>query len=89
MYLLLQTESVGRAPVKQALWFGGVVFGIDWLLYSLALPLFVDVSMAEFAVRVGIDIFSVIAGLLAFELIFREHSPRAPAQSAIDSPGLE
>jgi len=55
-------KDIGKAAI-----FGIVVFGIDWLLYNLFVPVFFNVSLIEllrsFFIRSIIDIIGVCIGV--------------------------
>ena len=67
MYRLLRQELSESSPVKQALWFGGIVFGIDWLFYNLFLLLFFQWPLIEILLVTAFDIISVIIGVFFVE----------------------
>lgn len=67
MYQLLRQEPTGWSPAKRAIWFGGIVFGIDWLFYSLFLLLFFQWSLIEVWLISAFDIISLIIGVFFVE----------------------
>ncbi len=89
MYLLLCPGIVGTAgsasntaksPAAKAVYFGILIFGIDYLLFSLFLSLVFDyqiwpvgalLSYADLLIRVAIDIISVTAGVYIYEAILK------------------
>ena len=71
-YLLLKQSLRSHSPVKKALLFGCVVFGIDWVLFNLFAVLFVDVSPIKLISLAGSDIMLLIVGILFFEIFVKE-----------------
>ncbi len=89
MYLLLCSGNAGNAgsasntaksPVTKALYFGILIFGIDYLLFSLFLILVFDykiwpvgalLSYADLILRVAIDIIFVTAGVYIYGAILK------------------
>lgn len=76
MYLLLCSGISVKSPIEKAAYFGLLIFGIDYFLFSLFLTLVFDyqiwpvgelLSYADLLVRVAIDIISVIAGVYIYE----------------------
>jgi hypothetical protein len=67
MYVLLAQGSGGLAPFKQALWFGVVVFGIEWVLFAVFGFLFVEQSILVPLLGAGIDILFVVVAVWFFE----------------------
>ena len=76
MYWLLRQELAKYSPAKRALWFGGIVFGIDWLFYSLFLLLFLKLPLIEILLVPAFDILSVIIGIFIFEKFHEAVSPK-------------
>jgi|LGVE01.1.fsa_nt_gb hypothetical protein len=76
MYWLLRQELAKYSPAKRALWFGGIVFGIDWLFYSLFLFLFLKLPLIEILLVPAFDILSVIIGIFIFEKVHEAVSPK-------------
>ena len=76
MYWLLRQELAKYSPAKRALWFGGIVFGIDWLFYSLFLLLFLKLPLIEILLVPAFDILSVIIGIFIFEKVHEALRPK-------------
>jgi hypothetical protein len=62
MYAALRSGSKGHSPITRALWFGGVVLGIDWLFFHLFALLFYDLSLLATAVRPVLDVLFIVLG---------------------------
>jgi len=76
MYAALAPGSRGHSTISRALWFGGLVFGIDWLVFNLFALVFVDVSALNLIVRSVLDVFFVTLGVFVIEkLADRTASP--------------
>jgi hypothetical protein len=71
MYVMLAQGSGGLVPFKQALWFGAVVFGIQWVLFAVFGFLFVEMALLVPLLSAGIDILCVIAAVWFFERFLR------------------
>ena len=71
MYRLLRQESAKYSPLKRALLFGGIVFGIDWLFYNLFLLLFLKLPLVEILLVPAFDILSVIIGIYTVEKVHK------------------
>lgn len=78
MYLLLESGINKESPLSRAAYFALVVFGIDYFLFNLFLPLVFSyqlwpvgalLSYADLLVRCAIDIIFVGAGVYIFEII--------------------
>jgi hypothetical protein len=82
MYWLLRQELAKYSPAKRALWFGGIVFGIDWLFYNLFLLLFIKLPLIDILLVPTFDILSVIIGVFVFEKFNKALRPKArPSRS--------
>lgn len=67
MYVLLAQGSGGLTPFKQALWFGVVVFGIEWVLFAVFGFLFVEQSILVPLLGAGIDVLFMVVAVWVFE----------------------
>ena len=63
MYRLVGGEIGPHHPLKDAVMFGGLVFGLNWLLYNLFALLFIVVPVSDLISRSGFDTFGVILGV--------------------------
>jgi hypothetical protein len=73
-YFLLRDGVPGNTPWRRSLWFGGVAFGLYWILNNFFLPILFDMSFIQFTPTIGnyiyravIDIIFVSAGVYLFE----------------------
>jgi len=63
MYLLVGRSAWHGNPVKRALVFGGLVFGINWLIFNLFVLLFIKVPLSDLLFRSLFDSVAIIAGV--------------------------
>ena len=66
-YAALGPGARGHSPTTRALWFGGVVLGIDWLLFHLFMLIFFRMSALDLVIRPGLDVLFVILGVFVSE----------------------
>lgn len=73
-YSLLRSGGRGRTPLSKALWFGGIAFGLYWLLNNLFMPVVFDMSFIRFTPtimnyidRTVVDALFVGLGVYIFE----------------------
>ncbi|MCP4540702.1 MAG: hypothetical protein GY832_26485 [Chloroflexi bacterium] len=71
MYAILRTGSQGRSPITRALYFAGIILGIDWLLFNLFFLVFVNLRVLDVVVRVLIDLPFVALGAFISERLLR------------------
>lgn len=71
-YSLLKQSLNNYSPAKKAILFGGIILGIDWVLFNLFALLLVDESPIELLLMAGSDILLVIAGVLFFETFIKK-----------------
>lgn len=89
MYWLLASGLKGQSPLRRALWFAGVVFGLNWWLYNIFVPVLFQApsafTMEMVTTRVIVDIVFVLLGVFAFErgLALKSDSEAAPGRVAI------
>ena len=69
MYLLVGRGVRHENPVKQAMVFGGLVFGINWIIYNLFTLLFIKVPVLDLLSRSILDALAIIAGVYVSLLI--------------------
>lgn len=67
MYVVLGPGSRGDTSTTRALWFGGLVFGIDWVIFILFAPIFYDLPMLDTVFRSVLDVSFVVLGAFVFE----------------------
>jgi hypothetical protein len=56
----------GHSLIQHALWFGGALFGVNWLLFACFTPLIVDIPWTDVLAH-GIDIVFVVAGTMIYQ----------------------
>lgn len=66
IYFLLQQGSKGESHITQALYFGIVIFGSNWLMNHLFITVIAALS-ADLFVRAGIDILFVVIGVYTYK----------------------
>ncbi len=76
MYLYIEPGIAARSPLTKAAYFSLIVFGIDYLMFNLFVPLVFDyqiwpigafLSYADLFLRVTMDIIFVLAGVYVYE----------------------
>ena len=63
-WLNRHVDSGGR--IKRALILGGLLFGVDLLLFNFFMPLVFDADIPDLILRTLVDVLAVTAGCLAF-----------------------
>ena len=76
MYWLLRQETSKYSPLKRALVFGGLIFGIDWLFYNLFLLLFLKLPLIEILLVPAFDVLYVIIGVFVIEKFNKAPNPK-------------
>lgn len=71
-YSLLKQSVNKCSPFRKAIFFGGIIMGIDWILFNLFAVLLVDESLIELLLLAGSDILLVIVGVLFFEILIKK-----------------
>lgn len=78
MYLLLRPGIPAKSPFLKAIYFSVIIYGIDYFLFNLFMPLVFDyriwpigtlLSYADLFVRASMDVLSVAAGVYICEKI--------------------
>jgi len=72
MYILVGRGIGYENPLKQAMVFGGLVFGINWLIFNLFALLFIRVSVLDLLYRSIFDSLAIIIGVYISSLISRK-----------------
>lgn len=87
MYGLLRSAVNNYSSVKKALIFGGLIFGIDWLLFNFFAILFVSISPWELLLQAGTDILLMIIGIFVYEkfVVKTRHICSAEFSGALDN----
>ena len=71
MYGLLRQGIIKEnSPIKRSLFFGGVIIGIDWILFNLFVLLFVAMPILDPIILAVFNSASIIAGMFVFEILF-------------------
>jgi hypothetical protein len=68
-YLILGRAAPAQSPFRRAIWFGGVIFGINWLLVGMFLPIFYQAPVLNLIARYSIDIFFVTLSVFIAESV--------------------
>lgn len=63
MYILVGRDMPRRSPLEQAAVFGGLVFGINWVLFNLFVLLFIEIPVSDLLYRSVFDSLAVIIGV--------------------------
>ena len=69
MYVVVGAGSKGHSPVSRALYFAGIIIGIDWLLFNLFGLVFFDLPLLDVATRALLDLPFIALGVYASERI--------------------
>lgn len=69
-WLLRQGIMKEYSPVKRSFFFGGVIIGINWILFNLFVLLFVDMPFPDPFILSVLNIVSIILGMFVFERLF-------------------
>ena len=73
MYWLLASGLKGTSPLKRTLWFSVVVFGLNWWLFNIFVPILFQppnaFTMAAVTTRVLVDMVFVSLGVFALERV--------------------
>jgi len=63
MYIMIGRNIWRKNSLKQALTFGGLVFGINWVVYNLFVLLFIRVPISDLLLRSIFDSLAVMLGV--------------------------
>jgi hypothetical protein len=73
MYWLLAAGLKGKSPLQRTLWFAVVVFGLNWWLFNIFVPILFQApnafTMEMVTIRVIVDTAFVSLGVFAFERV--------------------
>lgn len=76
MYVLVKAGIKVKSPIKKAVFFGFVIFGINWLMYHAFVPIMVEVNIIDMFIRVGSDSLFIAIGVFALDgLMSSEPTP--------------
>ncbi|MCK5312635.1 MAG: hypothetical protein KAJ62_11025 [Desulfobacteraceae bacterium] len=70
MYAVMDMNIYQKIPFKHALLFGGLIFGLQWIIFNLFALLFVVVPVSDLLFRSVFDILAIILGVY----FYRKHS---------------
>ena len=68
MYVVMDMNIYKKIPFKHALLFGGLVFGLQWILFNLFALLFVVVPVSDLLFRSVFDTIAIILGVYFFSV---------------------
>ncbi|MCK4566037.1 MAG: hypothetical protein KAU48_01890 [Candidatus Thorarchaeota archaeon] len=68
-YVFLSPKLENTSHMKRAIWFGVIIFGINWILYHLFIPALFDASIFDVLPRALIDMIFVIIAIYVVEKI--------------------
>ena len=71
IYYIVSESLTEYSPFKKAIWFGVIIFGIDWLLFYSFVPIIQQVSLFDNFIRPVIDILFVSLGVFSYERILK------------------
>ncbi len=66
-YILLGSNPNRRPPLAQALWFGGLVFGVHWTWLFMYLPLVYAMAPLPILLQAAYDTLAIMIGIWLFE----------------------
>ena len=66
MYTLIGMNIYQKNPLKHALLFGGLVFGLQWIIFNLFALLFIVIPVWDLIFRSVLDTFAIIIGVYFF-----------------------
>ncbi|MCK4661493.1 MAG: hypothetical protein KAT68_01400 [Bacteroidales bacterium] len=72
MYYILSESLVEFSPLKKTIWFGLIIFGINWLLFYSFVPIIQKVSLSNNFIRPIIDIVFVSLGVYLYEILMQK-----------------
>ena len=77
MYMMIGRGITHDSPLKQAMIFGGLVFGINWIIFSLFALLFIKVPVSDLLCRSVFDSLAVMVGVYISSFLSRRPSAAA------------
>ena len=78
MYTLIGMNIYQRNPLKHALLFGGLVFGLQWIIFNLFALLFIVVPVLDLILRSVFDTLAIILGVYFFSMFQRRYIEQIP-----------
>ena len=73
MYTLIGMNIYQKDPLKHAFLFGGLVFGLQWIIFNLFALLFIVVPVWDLIFRSVFDTFAIILGVYFFSMFQRRY----------------
>ncbi len=73
VYTVIGMNNYQKNPLKHALLFGGLVFGLQWIIFNLFALLFIVVPVWDLIFRSVFDTFAVILGVYFFSMFQRRY----------------
>jgi hypothetical protein len=80
MYVLAGRYTGDRSPLARAAVFGGLLFGVNWLVFNLFALLFIKISVMDLVLRSVFDALAVAVGVYVLHLLSVKRAARAAEQ---------
>ncbi|MCX5812780.1 MAG: hypothetical protein NT178_09590 [Proteobacteria bacterium] len=74
MYGLVGRHIGQGSPLKQALLFGGIIFGLNWFIFNLFALLFIDYPVSDLLYRCVFDAIAIVIGVYISLLFQKSHN---------------
>jgi len=74
MYRLVGRDMWSAHSLKHAVFFGGLVFGLNWLVFNLFALLFIVVPVLDLVYRSVFDVLAIIIGVYISSLFQKHHA---------------
>jgi hypothetical protein len=74
MYRLVSGGMLRTHPLKHAAVFGGLVFGVTWILFNLFALLFIVTPVLDLVYRSFVDALAVILGAYISSMFHRRYT---------------
>ncbi len=72
LYILVGANLYPASPFKQALVFGGLIFGLNWLIFNLFVLLFIQIPLVDLLYRSGFDALAIVLGAYLSSFLSRK-----------------
>ncbi|MCX8131569.1 MAG: hypothetical protein N3I35_15930 [Clostridia bacterium] len=66
IYLILQSGAKGTSIIRQSVYFGVIVFGLNWLMNHIFMYVVLEFTF-DLLIRVVVDILFTVVGVIAFK----------------------
>ncbi len=73
MYTLMDIDKYRTTPFKHAVLFGGIVFGIEWIIFNLFALIFIVTPVSDLIYRSLFDVLGVMIGVYVFSKFVSGH----------------